>query len=168
MKTKLLITIALLVISFANAQTFKNIELGVGVDYADEVGISAKANITDVHSAQIIIGIQKESSSFVGRYLYNFNEKNLFNNFTVKPFAFASAGMYISKTTDFSNFNEQTEEFGTKTSNDFGFGAGAGFETKLFIDELKFSAYAGYLKVDSFFYDSGFIFGGGLHYYFKL
>ncbi len=126
-------------------------------------GLSVKADLTEKHSAQAVIGLFGPFSSYYGRYLYNFTEKG--NDFRYKPYAYGQAGLFSYDYQRFdTNFNSIDD-----TESVFGFGVGAGLEWYYapFTEKLKINIELGYGNVNFDFYDfNAFSFGGGIHYFF--
>ena len=149
------------------AQDLSYPRLGVGMQANFPAGgLSVKADLTEQHSAQAVIGIFGPFSSYYGRYSFNFNETG--DDFRIKPYLYGQAGIFNY---DYPGFDENTFQLVDETESDFGFGVGAGIEWHYapFTDKLRFNIEIGYGKVDFEFYDFKSIsFGGGIHYYFDL
>lgn len=163
MKNYFLSILFIFLINNSFAQDLDYPRLGVGFQASFPAwGLSAKADFDETNSAQAIIGVAGPFSSYYGRYLYNFNEGG--DDFVIKPYVFAQAGMYSY------DYNYSYLGLG-KTENVFGYGAGAGIEWHYapFTDKLRFSLEVGYSKVDFNHYDfKAIMFGGGIHYHFNL
>lgn len=141
--------------------------LGVGMQANFPAGgLSVKADLTEQHSAQAVIGVFGPFSSYYGRYLFNFNENG--EEFKYKPYAFAQAGVYNY---DYQTYNMETFQEEDEKETSFGYGLGAGLEWYYlpFTDKLRFNIEIGFGKVNFDFYDFNAItFGGGIHYYFDI
>ena len=164
-KTFLLIAIVFCVNSLL-AQDLSYPRLGVGIQANFPVGgLSVKADLTEQHSAQAVIGIFGPFSSYYGRYSFNFNETGY--DFRIKPYLYGQAGIFSF---DYKGLNEQYQLV-DETESNLGFGGGAGIEWYYapFTDKLRFNIEIGYNKVDFSFYDyNSILFGGGIHYYVDL
>jgi hypothetical protein len=140
--------------------------LGVGAQTTFPAGgLSIKADLTEQHSAQAVIGVFGPFSSYYGRYSYSFQENG--NNFRLRPYLYGQAGLFSY---DYISF-DQNFQIIEDTENTFGFGFGAGLEYYYapLTDKLRFNVEIGYGKVDFAFYDfKAILFGVGLHYYFDL
>jgi hypothetical protein len=169
MKNKIFKTVSMLLFlmtaSMSNAQeTYPRFGLGIQMSFPAG-GLSAKAEITEQHTAQAVVGIFGPFSSYFGRYAYNFPEKESEVNISYKPYLFGQAGYYVFDINGFEGIN------GIEKETSFGFGLGAGLEWcyQPFSKDLKFNFEVGYNKVDFDFYNFKSIsFGAGIHYYFNL
>jgi hypothetical protein len=129
-------------------------------------GLSAKADLTEQHTAQAVVGIFGPFSSYFGRYSYNFLEKETNIEINYKPYVYGQAGYYVY---DLENY--YGIDLGLDKEKSFGFGVGAGLEWCYapFSKDLKFNMEIGYSKVDFDYYKFKSIsFGAGIHYYFNL
>jgi opacity protein-like surface antigen len=147
--------------SFLLAQDLSYPRLGVGFQANFPAGgLSVKADLTEQHSAQAVIGFFGPFSSYYGRYIYNFSESG--ENLLLKPYVYAQAGIWKY---DYGlSFIEDSE-------SSFGYGVGGGLEFTYpqLSDKLKCSIEIGYSRVDFLNYNFNSIsFGVGLHYYFNL
>jgi hypothetical protein len=146
--------------------------LGLGVAWTSlNYGVSAKYNLTEKHTAQLIVGSANygysisgaNSFSLTGRYVYNFEEGDL-DFATWKPYLYGQAGYWTYKYRFLGdNFN----------FNAVAIGAGGGVEWRFnnFVDGLAFSFELGFTSVsfdDSLGSIGGFNGGGGIHYYFDF
>tara|TARA_B110000259_G_scaffold34139_1_gene37953 strand:+ start:417 stop:923 length:507 start_codon:yes stop_codon:yes gene_type:complete len=149
------------------AQDLSYPRLGVGIQTSFPAGgLSVKADLTEQHSAQAVIGIFGPFSSYYGRYSFNFNESGY--DFRIKPYLYGQGGLfsYTYKGIDLNTFEVVDE-----TESNFGYGVGAGIEWHYapFTDKLRFNIEIGYGNVDFAFYDfKSILFGGGIHYYFDI
>jgi hypothetical protein len=74
------------------AQDLSYPRLGVGVQGNFPAGgLSVKADLTEQHSAQAVIGVFGSFSSYYGRYSFNFNETG--KDFRIKPYVYGQAGI---------------------------------------------------------------------------
>lgn len=164
-KTLLLITFVLSA-NFLTAQDLSYPRLGVGFQANfPSFGLSVKADLTETHSVQAIIGISGPFSNYNGRYLYNFTEKG--DDFKFRPYLYGQAGIYTYDNASFDNNLNLIEE--TESSFGFGFGAGIEWHYEPFTDKIRFIAEIGYGNANLEFYDfSAISFGAGIHYYFNL
>lgn len=130
------------------------------------VGISAKADITEKHTAQAVVGIFGPFSSYYGRYAYNFPKKVSSIQIEYKPYLYGQAGYYKYDIDSFLGLGNQTN---SETS--FGYGLGAGLEWNYIpiSKDLKFNMEIGYgnVKFDYYKFKSLSV-GVGIHYYFNL
>jgi hypothetical protein len=79
--------------SFLLAQDLSYPRLGVGFQANFPAGgLSVKADLTEQHSAQAVIGFFGPFSSYYGRYIYNFSESG--ENLLLKPYVYAQAGIW--------------------------------------------------------------------------
>jgi opacity protein-like surface antigen len=150
------------------AQDLSYPRLGVGFQANFPAGgLSVKADLTEQHSAQAVIGLFGPFSSYYGRYIYNFSESG--ENFLLKPYVYAQAGIWKY---DIESYGLDLTGTGLEDSeSSFGYGIGAGLEFTYpqLSDKLKYSVEIGYSNVDLLNYDFNSIaFGVGLHYYFNL
>lgn len=140
--------------------------LGVGIQTNFPAGgLSVKADLTERHSAQAVIGLFGPFSSYYGRYLYNFNENG--EEFKYKPYLVGQAGFYSY---DYQTFNSSYQVV-EDTETSFGYGIGAGLESYYlpFTNKIRLNIELGYgiVSFDSYNFNSLF-FGGGIHYYFDI
>jgi hypothetical protein len=149
-----------------NAQTtYPKFGLGFQASFP-AAGLSAKADLSEQHTAQVVVGVFGPFQSYYGRYAYNFSEKISDIGINYKPYVFGQIGYYeidFGKTYGRSNILPK--------STSIGYGAGAGFEWYFepFSENLKFNAEIGYSKVNLQNYDfNSIMFGAGVHYYFNL
>lgn len=159
------IALFLLTVSFSAMSQEKYPRLGVGMQANFPVfGISAKADLTEKHSAQAVLGVLGSVSSYYARYIYNFKEKETEIQITLKPYLYGQAGYFVYDLGKTYNLDIDKESvFG------FGFGGGLEWYYKPLTKNLKFNIELGYSKVDFDYYDFKSIsFGGGIHYYFNL
>ncbi len=166
---KIILASIFLMGSFAQSQEISESgKLGLGLAYNyPAYGVSAKYNITETHSTQIILGAASYgfgTSSFAAnlRYLYNFSESG--ESFVYRPYVFGQVG-YFSVKADFLNQSE--------SASTISFGAGGGIEFTLpeFVKGLAFNAELGLVGGsfgDGFGKYAGFAYGAGIYYYFKL
>jgi opacity protein-like surface antigen len=150
--------------SFLLAQDLSYPRLGIGFQTNFPVGgLSVKADLTEQHSAQAVIGVFGPFSSYYGRYIYNFTENG--ENLLLKPYIYAQAGLWKYDIESYGlDFLEDSE-------SSFGYGVGGGLEITYpqLSDKLKCSIEIGYSKVDFLNYNFNSIsFGVGLHYYFNI
>lgn len=120
--------------------------IGVGMQANFPIGgVSVKADITENHTAQAVVGIFGPLSCYYGRYLYNFTEKETDINVTFKPYVYAQAGYYVYDLANYYNVDLDIEK-----ENNFGYGFGGGIEWyyEPFTSDLKFNFELGYSKVD--------------------
>jgi len=175
MKTNYLFTVLLSFIFLSTVQAQRMAEPGVlGAGLASSYpayGLSAKYNILEHHSAQLIVGgasygYGTGAFAISGRYLYNFNVMG--DSFYFKPFGYAQVG-YFSVKSEYS-FLSTTE---SRSYNTVSFGIGGGVECEIpeFVEGLAFSAELGYVggsfgdNLSSF---AGLAYGAGVHYYFDF
>ena len=148
------------------AQKLGHPRIGVGLQTIFPFGgLSVKADLTEQHSAQAVIGVFGPISSYYGRYAYNFKEDG--KDFKIKPYLFAQAGVFA---VDYTTFDANFQLVEAKEKSP-GFGAGAGLEWhyKPFSEKLRFNVEVGYWKVDLSYYElKAIMYGGGIHYYFEL
>jgi hypothetical protein len=164
---KLLTMIAFTAVTGAYAQNLDYLRFGIGGQASfPAFGLSAKADITEQHSAQLVVGVAGPFSAYYGRYLYNFPESG--NDLLLNPYLYGQAGLYTYKGlgVNYNNFSlyETTEKV-------FGWGVGGGLQFCFpnLTDRIKFNAELGYGKVGFDYYDfKSITFGAGIHYYFNL
>jgi hypothetical protein len=162
MKKLLFLCLGVCSLSFSQ-ENYPRLGVGLQANFP-AFGLSAKADLTETHSAQAILGVFGAVSSYYGRYLYNFQEKETQINVTFKPYLYGQAGYYVYDLGKTYNLDIDKETA-------FGFGLGGGMEWyyKPFTKDLKFNFELGYSKVDFTYYDFKSIsIGGGIHYYFDL
>ena len=166
---KKLFLLALLIFSglFLNAQDLGYPRIGVGLQGNAPIrgsnGLSAKLDITNRHSAQIVFDIVGRFTSYAFRYLYNFNEGG--NDFKYKPYLLGQIGIF--------NYHYMpAPPLLNRTQSVFGLGFGGGLEVHYipFTDRVRLNIELGYGSVDFDFYDDyqTVFFGLGLHYYFNI
>ena len=147
-----------------NAQNLSYPRIGVGLQANFHGGgLSAKVDITEKHSAQLIIDVFGRFTSYTGRYLYNFNENG--NEFRYKPYVFGQMGVF--------NYDYRPNHPLLLKDRDsvFGLGVGGGLEVHYtpFTDRVRLNVELGYNTAEFDFYDYDPIFFSiGLHYYFKI
>ena len=163
MKKLTLLTVLFFVGLLLNSQDLSYPRIGIGLQASFPYGgLSGRADITEQHSAQIIIDLSGRFTSYMGRYLYNFNEQG--NEFRYKPYVFGQVGIF--------NYDYRLD---SRHSNDrdsvFGLGVGGGLEVyyRPFTHRVRLNAELGYNTVEfDYFNYSPIFFGLGLHYYFNL
>ncbi|PCJ91956.1 MAG: hypothetical protein COA50_16030 [Flavobacteriaceae bacterium] len=165
---KLLFTVsfAIIVISNMAAQGISEAGLlGAGLQGTSlNYGISAKYNLTEIHTAQLVIGganygFGTSALTLTGRYLYNFYESG-----NVRPYAGGQLGYWSVKF--------DLGQFGKDKYTALAYGVFGGVEYAFNgLDQLGFSAEIGYgggsfgSGLPSF---TGITVGAGIHYYFNL
>lgn len=144
-------------------ETFPNYQVGIQTSFPIG-GLSAKANITETHSAQAVVGIFGPVSSYFGRYLYNFDNNESNWGLSYRPYLYGQAGYYVYDLG--STFNVDIDK---ETNFGFGFGGGIEWHMKEYFNNLKFNLEVGYNKVDFEYYKFKTIaIGVGMHYQFNL
>ncbi len=159
--------IAFVAITVTHAQNLDYPRLGIGAQASfPAAGISAKADFTEQHSAQLIVGIAGPFSAYYGKYMYNFPESG--NAMVFRPYLYGQAGLYTYK---FTNIDFNTYSLYEDTEKVFGYGAGGGLEFHFpdLTDRIRFNVELGYGKVGFDYYDfKAMVIGAGIHYHFNL
>lgn len=158
------------IVFFSFNSTAQNLDyprIGVGLQANFPAGgLSIKGDLTEQHSAQVVIGIFGPFSSYYGRYLYNFKENG--ENLLLKPYVYGQLGYWKY---DLESYYGITGTGFEESSSSIGYGIGGGLEFTYpsLSDKLKYSVELGYSKVDLQYYDfKSITFGVGIHYYFNL
>ena len=164
---KIFVGLFILITSFnlVSAQEYPKFGFGIQANFPAG-GLSAKAELTEQHTAQAVVGVFGPFSSYFGRYSYNFPEKQSAIQVAYKPYLYGQAGYYVYDLENYFGF-----ETGLEKETSFGFGVGAGLEWNYvpFSENLKFNIEVGYSKVDFEYYEfKSIAFGAGIHYYFNL
>lgn len=160
------VALLLLLTTVSHAQeTYPRFGIGLQANFPAG-GLSAKAELTETHTAQAVVGIFGPFSSYFGRYAYNFPEKESEVKINYKPYLYGQAGYYVY---DFENYLGMDLGVSKETSFGFGFGAGIEWCYVPFTKDLKFNIEIGYNNVNFDYYKFKSIwFGAGIHYYFNL
>lgn len=180
MKFNYLLTLLVGFIFLSSVQAQRMAEPGVlGAGLASSYpayGLSAKYNVLEHHSAQLIVGGASYgfgTSSFAvsGRYIYNFNVMG--DSFYFKPYGYAQVS-YLSIKNDYYYYNSSVYLNESRSDSTVSFGLGGGVECEIpnFVEGLAFSAELGFISGS--FDDSvggsisGLAYGAGVHYYFDF
>ncbi len=125
-------------------------------------GLSAKFKINDYNTAQGVISLLGPYSSYTGRYIKGFSEKDVGSSVEVQPYVMVMGGLH---TVTVSNYQGQN----SVTSSSFGYGIGGGiawkfssFENFEISNEIACTNVATALTGYNWSYIH---YGFGLHYY---
>jgi len=149
------LSLLILTLFFCNISYTQSLGIGLQSSFPS-YGLSAKLDMNDTHSAQVIFGALGIVSNYSARYIYNFQETGAIQ---VKPFLYSQVGVWSYS---FSSFGIDENE----STIGYGLGAGLEFNWLNFVSEnLKTTVEIGYGKVDLDSYNFAFTtFGFGIHY----